>query len=98
MEGIFLRYSIYVLMELDIRFSWYVVHLIVLKAKAIDDALNKCWLIHLDWLLILLHNQLSACKYFTWEAATNAKCSRTCNVKYGLLGKGFRNLWMSPYF
>ena len=48
MENVFSRYSIYVLVELDIRFSRRIMHTIVLKSKAIDNALNECRLIHFD--------------------------------------------------
>ena len=49
MEIVFSRYSIDVLVEeLDIRFSRRIMHAIVLKSKVIDNALNQCWLIHLD--------------------------------------------------
>ena len=48
MEMVFSRYSIAVFVELDIRFSRRIMHAIILKSKAINNALNKCRLIHLD--------------------------------------------------
>ena len=49
MEIILSRYSIHVFVEeLDIGFSRRIMHAIVLKSKAINNALNECRLIHLD--------------------------------------------------